>query len=63
LVRRCSSGWVIHMATEGLVRAAVVCSEEERRLVVDARRVKVQIEEARKVSACSTAAAAVVVPC
>lgn len=31
----------MHMAIEGLVRAAVVCSEEERRLVVDVRRAKV----------------------
>ena len=58
-------GWVIHMVTEGLVRAAVVYSEEERRLVVDVRRVKAWIVEVRKASAYSAAAAAVavVVPC
>lgn len=41
LVKRCVPGWVTHMATEGLVRAAAVCSEVENCLVVDVRLVKV----------------------
>lgn len=51
------------MATEDLVIAVVVCSEEERHSAVDVRWVKVLTAEVRKVWACNAAAAAVVVPC